>query len=193
MEAKDILEKVKLFFNELVAPAVPAAAAAPPAADAAKEYELKIGGKVTIDKLEVGGVVMIDGAPAVAGDIELADGTMITVGDNGVISEIKPGMPAEPPAPDMGAQFSEFKTSAETKFAAYENKFAAYEQRFADYEVKMSKATKVIEQLLQLSQLIVEAPAAAADPGVKSPAAFTEKPELQKFIDARKQLKQSNN
>jgi len=170
MEAKEILEKVKLFFNELIAP-TPAPT---------PEYELKIGGKVTIDKLEVGGMVMIDDAPALPGDIELTDGTMITVGDNGVISAITAPTAAPAPGMDMGEKFTAFETTTNEKFAAYETKFAAYEQRFADYEAKMSKANKVIEELLKLSTLIVEAPAAAPD-GSASTAGFAAEPEKKKY------------
>ena len=77
MEAKLILEKVKQYFADLTAPVT---AAAPPV-----EYEVAGGGMATIDKLEVGGVVLIYGAPALPGDLELADGTKITIVDNGVI------------------------------------------------------------------------------------------------------------
>lgn len=175
MEAKEILEKVKLYFTELMAPA------APPAPDEpapAKEYELKDGGKVMIDKLEEGGIVIIDGNPALPGDMELADGTKITVADNGVITVIEMAKPAEPAAPDpsveMATKFASFETMTNEKFANYETKFSAYEQRFADYEVKMKKANKVIEELLNLSQLIVDAPAAAADPAVRKPGEFKE-------------------
>lgn len=165
MEAKEILQQVKLFFNDLINPAPAPVAAADPAAP--KEYELKIGGKVMIDKLEAGGIVMIDGAPALPGDIELMDGTMITVGDNGVISEIKTATPADTPpaAPDeMGAKFTAFETSANEKFASYEAKFTAYETRFAATELQLAKATKVIDKLLELNTLLVEAPAGNPDP-----------------------------
>jgi len=166
MEAKEILAKLKQAFNDLVAPAATAPAPAA-AADAPKEYEIAGGGKCMIDKLEAGGIVLIDGAPALPGDLELADGTKLTVGDNGVISAITPATPAAPDAPapdDMSAKFSALETMATEKFAAYETKFSAYEQRFADYEVKLGKANKVIEQLLQLSTVLVEKPAAPADP-----------------------------
>jgi hypothetical protein len=173
MEAKEILEKVKLFFNDLVAPTT-VAAAVPPVASApvtamAKEYELEGGGTVTIDKMEVGGIVMIDGSPALPGDIKLADGTAITIADNGMIEVIT--MPSEEAAPvveDMTAKFAAFQSLTTEKFANYETKFSAYEQRFADYEVKMKKANKVIEELLKLSTLIVEAPSQAHDPAVRT-------------------------
>jgi len=173
MEAKEILEKVKLFFNDLVAP-TSVAAAVPPATSAptmANEYELESGGTVTIDKLEVGGIVMIDGAPALPGDIKLVDGTAITIADNGMIDAITMGTgiePANPMVTDMTAKFSAFESFTNEKFANYETKFSAYEQRFADYEVKMKKANKVIEELLKLSTLIVEAPSALPDSAVRT-------------------------
>ena len=175
MEAKEILQKVKQYFNEL---------AAAPEVDKmieATEYELKDGGKVMIDKLEVGGVVMIDGNAALPGEAELVDGSKMTIGDNGVITEIKLGMPKEEeeeemiePIQDMSSKFAAFETLTSEKFANYEIKFSAYEQRFADYEVKMKKANKVIDELLKLSTLLVEAPVQAPDNSVRTSNAFKE-------------------
>lgn len=174
MDAKEILGKVKQLFADLTAPAAPAPAPAA-AADAPKEYEIAGGGKCMVDKLDVGGIVMIDGAPALPGDLELADGTKITVGDNGVISAVTPGAaaPPAPPAPpsgeDMGAKFTQLETATNEKFTAYEAKFSAYEQKFADYDAKLAKQNEMIEKLLQFGQLIVDKPAAPADPGVRKP------------------------
>jgi hypothetical protein len=173
MEAKEILQKVKQYFNEL---------AAAPEVDKmieATEYELKDGGKVMIDKLEVGGVVMIDGNAALPGEAELVDGSKMTIGDNGVITAIevvKPEEPSmeEPVVEDMSSKFAAFETLTSEKFANYEIKFSAYEQRFADYEVKMKKANKVIDELLKLSTLLVEAPVQAPDNSVRTSNAFKE-------------------
>ncbi len=174
MEAKEILTKVKHLFNELMAPAAPAAPAAPMI-----EYEVKDGGKVSIDKMEAGGTVMIDGVLAVPGILELEDGTKLTIVDNGIIESIEmPGMPAEPVVPempeDMGAKFSAFESSTNEKFAAYETKLSAYEQRFAanelqlgEYKTELVKHKEMIEKLLQFGQLMVDAPAAPADPATK--------------------------
>jgi len=170
MEAKEILQKVKQYFNEL---------AAAPEVDKmieATEYELKDGGKVMIDKLEVGGIVMIDGNAALPGEAELVDGSKMTIGDNGVITAIEVAMPEEvaPVMEDMGTKFAAFETLTSEKFANYEIKFSAYEQRFADYEVKMKKANKVIDELLKLSTLLVEAPVQAPDNSVRTSNAFKE-------------------
>lgn len=173
MEAKEILQKVKQYFNEL--------AAAPEVEPMAEptEYELKDGGKVMIDKLEVGGIVMIDGNAALPGEAELVDGSKMTIGDNGVITSIEVAMPEEPAMEepveeDMSSKFAAFETLTSEKFANYEIKFSAYEQRFADYEVKMKKANKVIDELLKLSTLLVEAPVQAPDNSVRTSNAFKE-------------------
>lgn len=175
LDAKSALEKIKQLFNELTAP-VAAAAPAPPA-PTVTEYDLKDGGKVAIDKLEVGGIVMIDGAPALVGDLELADGTKITVGDNGVIAAIEtmaaPEAPAEPEM-DMGAKFSAFEQSATEKFSQYEARFSANEAKFAEYEAKLSKASEMIEKLLQFGQLMVEKPQAAPDAAARTSNTFKE-------------------
>lgn len=176
MDAKEILGKVKQLFADLTAAPAPTPAPTPaPLADAPKEYEIAGGGMCMIDKLDVGGIVMIDGAPALPGDLELADGTKLTVGDNGVISSVTPGAAAPPAsqAPtsgeDMGAKFTALEASTNEKFMAYEAKFSAYEQRFAAYEEKLSKQNEMIEKLLAFGQLIVDKPQAPADPGVRKP------------------------
>jgi hypothetical protein len=173
MEAKEILQKVKQYFNELAA-----APEVEPMAEAT-EYELKDGGKVMIDKLEVGGIVMIDGNAALPGEAELVDGTKMTIGDNGVITAIEVVTPEaapveEPIVEDMGTKFAAFESLTAEKFANYETKFSAYEQRFADYEVKMKKANKVIDELLKLSTLLVEAPTQAPDAAVRNTNSFVE-------------------
>lgn len=175
MTAKEIIEKVKILFTELTTP--PAApVAAPLAAPVVTEYDLKDGGKVSIDKLEVGGIVMIDGNPSLPGDLELADGTKLTVADNGVISAVTPGAAAPPAAHemDMATKFASFETSATEKFTSYEAKFTAYEQRFAAnelqfeaYKTELAKYKTMIEQLLQFGKLMVEKPAALPDPAVR--------------------------
>jgi len=176
MEAKEILLRVKEFFNELTQKQPE-----PTAPVKMSDYQLKDGGTVQIEEMQVGGVVMIDGAPALPGELELADGTKIVVGENGVISEIKPASempPAELPEMDMGSKFAAFEQMTAGKFSEYESKFAAYESKFADYEVKLGKATKVIEELLKLSTILAEAPATTPDPVVKAPANFKEEKKI---------------
>jgi hypothetical protein len=57
---------------------------------ASPTYTLKDGTPVTISALELGGTVMVGDAKAPVGEHELSDGTVITVDENGVITNIKP-------------------------------------------------------------------------------------------------------
>lgn len=91
---KAIADIKKLLFGDEPAPA-PA-----PAPMAAVEYKLQDGTAVSIDKLEVGGVVTIAGAVAPDGEYCLEDGTCITVAV-GVISAVTPPAAAEPVAEEM--------------------------------------------------------------------------------------------
>ena len=182
MEAKELLTKIRQVFAEFNAPAP-----APAAPVTVSDYELKIGGMVSIDKLEVGGVVMIDGNPAIPGELELVDGTILVIGDNGVITEIKKSqeMPEVPmPDSELGkaandlSRFDAFETLTNKKFASYEAKFAAYETRFAAYEEKLNQSKQMIEQLLQFGKIMVEKPIVAPDASVKTSNAFkADKPE----------------
>ena len=152
MNTKEILEKLKATFAEMVNGATAPETA--PEMVAPVKAKLKDGTEVEITELGVGGVVTIAGQPAPAGEHTLEDGTVIVVGENGVISELKPVTPV---VEDMSAKFSAFETATNEKFSAYEAKFA-------DYEARLGKATKVIEGLLSLTQTLAEQPTGTPDP-----------------------------
>jgi hypothetical protein len=163
MTAKEILSQLRATFNELV----------PSSAIKLIYATLADGTAVLITDLAVGGVVTINGAPAPAGEHTLSDGTVLEVGDNGAILEIKApeAAPAAAPPAAMESQFAE-------KFAAFETatseKFAAYEAKFSDYEAKLAKATTLIDGLLTLTQKLAEMPTGTPDQAVQSSAAFSE-------------------
>ena len=172
MQPKEIIEKLKLTFNELIN-------AQPTSAPIAMmETTLVDGTPVSITDLVVGGVVTINGTPAPVGEHTLVDGTIIVVGDNGAITEIKVAAEAPeevaPAVEDMGAKFSAFELSTSEKFTSYESKFAAYEQRFSDYEGRLDKATKVIEALLNVTATLAETPTGIPDAAVKTSNNFKE-------------------
>jgi hypothetical protein len=168
MTPKEIIEKLRLTFNELVNNAdVPAVETTVPEAVMPMIHKLKDGTEVEITEMGVGGVVTIQGVPAPVGDHELEDGTVITVGDNGAITAIVPVATEPAMVEDMSAKFSAFELSTNEKFASYEAKFA-------DYEAKLKKATKVIEGLLNLTQTLAEAPTGTPDPIVKTTNNFKE-------------------
>jgi hypothetical protein len=160
MQAKEIIEKLKLTFNELVGQ---------PAPVALMDATLEDGTPVKITELTVGGIVTINDVPAPVGEHKLSDGTKIVVGENGAITEIEAPeqAPVAPAAEDMGAKFSAFESVTNEKFSSYEAKFASYETRFADYEVKLSKATTIIKGLINLTKELSEAPTGMVDPAAQ--------------------------
>ena len=170
MTPKEIIEKLRLTFNELVNNAEVPTVETAPEMIVPTMAKLKDGTEIEISEMGVGGIVTIQGVPAPVGDHQLEDGTTITVGDNGAITAIVPSevMPEEPAmVEDMSAKFSAFELSTNEKFASYEAKFA-------DYEAKLKKATKVIEGLLNLTQTLAEAPTGTPDPIVKTTNNFKE-------------------
>jgi hypothetical protein len=135
------------------------------------------GTEIEVTEMGVGGIVTINGTPAPVGDLQLEDGTILTVGDNGAITVIEPSAPmTEDMAKKLKMEevFNAFQTSTNQKFSDYEAKFTAYETKFADYEAKLSKATQVIEGLLNLTQTLAETPTGVPDASVKSSANFKE-------------------
>ena len=166
MEAKDILNKVKEYFNALTAPA-PVAPVVAPIVRSAPAYTLADGTAVNISNLQPGGTITIVGAdgiesPAPAGEHTLSDGTVLVVAEGGIISEVRPvAAPVEPPAMDMGqlqAQFDELK-EANTALRA---EFAAYQEN----------SNKVLGELVALCTELAKEPVAPADPAVSKKPTF---------------------
>ena len=176
-DAQTILEKVQQFFVELVkedqsfavAPEMAPVSGTPEMAVKMMDAKLADGTMVQVTELAVGGIVTIEGMPAPVGEHKLEDGTIIVVGDNGAIMEIKPATTEEvaPVVEDMSAKFAAFEN-------ATNEKFAAYEEKFAQYETKLTQANKVIEGLMQISKMLVEAPQGTPDASVKTSNAFAD-------------------
>ena len=186
-QAQNILNKVSMFFAELVGnESMPMPSGETAAPVKMMEAKLKDGTIVEVTELAVGGIVTIEGVPAPVGEHTLESGDMIVLGDNGVIMEIKPKKEDEvsvevevPVVEDMSAKFAAFESATNEKFTAYESKFA-------QYEAKLVQANKVIEGLMQISKMLVEAPQSAPDAGVKTSNAFADqkldaKSEFEKF------------
>jgi hypothetical protein len=175
----DILKEIK----EKFIGTVPAPAPAAPQV-LATDYTLTDGTPVSIDKLEVGGIVLVNGVAAPAGDHELSDGTKITVGEGGVISAIAPVAEEVPAAPDFSSQFAAY----DEKFATYATKFEAYEQRFTEMGSQLSNANATIVQLVSIVEQLAKAP--TADPVGENKSNFkTQKVEM--ASDKRKTLAES--
>lgn len=93
MSTKDAIEKIKamLFGDMEKQVAVPA----PAEPQKFEDYKLKSGAVVSIDKLEVGGSVTLEGAPAPDGEHELDNGKVIMT-SGGLITEVKEANGASP-------------------------------------------------------------------------------------------------
>ena len=171
MEAKEIIQKLRITFNELVNPTQPLAFI---------KAVLMDGTEIEVTEMAVGGIVTIMGVPAPMGEHQLQDGSVIIVGDNGAITEIKAAQVEEvaPVMEDMSAKFSAFESATNEKFSSYEVKFSAYETKFADYENKLNKANQVIEGLLNLTATLAETPTGVPDAAIKTNTQFKEEKKI---------------
>jgi hypothetical protein len=149
MNATELLKKIKAVFEDVQPTVEPAAAVAPVVE--MKEYSLKDGTKVMIDKLEPGGkVATVDAngaqTQAAEGEYILADGSTIEVDATGLITEVSPGGEVETePMPEM---------MTKTEFSVAENSLKD-ELKLAKDELKALKAAfkdlvSLVEQSLEL-------------------------------------------
>lgn len=86
MDIKEKLSKIKA----LVFGAEPNPAPEPAPAPAATDYKLKDGSMVSIDKLEVGGIVTVNGEPAADGEYVLEDGTNVQTSGGSIVELSSP-------------------------------------------------------------------------------------------------------
>lgn len=136
--AKEILQKIKAIFEEVPAPVEPVQMEA-------KEYSLADGTKVMIDKLEVGGLVTVEGNPAPEGTHMLADGSSVLLDAAGAIVAITPAEVEEPEMPEV---MQDARVDAlQTQLAAQEKEIAKQKQAFIE--------------LVSLVEKLAEEPAAA--------------------------------
>lgn len=153
MNPLEQLRKIKAFFND-----VPAAAPTEPAPVQLMEYTLEDGTVVMIDKLEAGGMVSIGDAPAPAGDHKLADGTVITVGEGGVISAVvAPAAPESEPE-DMTAQYTQRFSAIETKLQGFESALATATQENAALKETFAKQEALNQQFIQMFETLIKEP-----------------------------------
>lgn len=205
MKMKAAFEAAGLQFapgDPMPAPAPEAAPAAAPT-EAAKEYDLVSGGKVTIDSLEIGGKVTIkdeagNEAPAPAGEYELIDGTTINVDETGLISEISS---ATEEATDTAEEAPITETAAPAdmtseKIAALEAAIAELKKDAESKKAMMSeveaKFSKAISEMSDVIVGLINTPSASAteNPKDKFNAHVESKEEkMQRFLDRAKNLK----
>ena len=152
MNAKEALDKIRELFADAATNPEPEPA---PMKMEAKEYVLEDGTKVMVSELEVGGMVAVvkdDGSsvPAPAGDHKLADGTTITVAENGVITSVAmPAAPAEMPE-GMSAKFAEVEAAAASLRDTLKSENDALRAELESMNVKLRGLADVVSALVEM-------------------------------------------
>jgi hypothetical protein len=155
MTAKEALDKIRGLFADMP-PAEPAKQE--PAKMEAKEYVLEGGQKVLVSELEIGGMVQLvddagNTAPAPAGDHKLADGTTITLGENGLITAITvPNVEPEPtvePGEDMAAKFAAIESENAALRAAIDAQAAKFAEDLVATNDRIRTLADVFSAMMQ--------------------------------------------
>lgn len=128
------------------------------------EYQLADGSTVQIDKMEVGGAVMVNDAPVMDGEYQLADGTKMEV-VGGLIAEISaPEMPEAAPEVDMTAQFA----AIETRLQGFESALSAARQENADLKAAFTKQEELNQHFIKMFETMIKEPNTTPTESVKN-------------------------
>jgi hypothetical protein len=173
-----VLNELKAFKDKFFGDMPQPTPAAP--AQLGAEVLLKDGTPVMIDKMEVGGMVTINGAPAPAGEHELQDGTKLTVGEGGIIASIGAAT-AEPAPTDYSSQFAAY----EERLTTYESQFAEHTQAFQTLTQEFGQAKEQMRQLVEIVEKFMAQP--SADTTVGNQNQFNSQKEITKE-EKRKEL-----
>ena len=123
------------------------------------EVKLKDGTSLSVDKMEVGGIANVvsetGSVLAEAKDYEAEDGTIITVGVDGVISNIK----TVEVAPDMNKVTPEMLAALSARLAQVETKFVESQASNLALQTQLSSINSDQKVLLSAVELILNAPA----------------------------------
>ena len=206
MTPLEAIQKIQQMFTDngimpvAEAPAAQMAEESAQPIESVKEYVLMSGQKVLIDKLEIGGKVMIvdeagNQSPAPVGEHELADGTKIVLDEAGMIvevstpesdkveEEIMPDAPVEPSAEDMmKKKIEEMQKQLDEIKMSYDAKLAQQEARFSK---GISDLSDVLVQLINTpSAQATEQPKDKFNVHVESKEA-----KLERFLQFAKSIK----
>jgi uncharacterized coiled-coil protein SlyX len=189
MTTKEAVEKIKsMIFGDMVPaePVIPASGnmapnVAPQSGVESKfeDYKLKSGAVVSIDKLDVGGSVTLNGEPAPDGEHEFEDGTKIVVA-GGLITDVKkaevaPVVEVEVEAmKKLPGMFSEM----EQGFAAAKTDIAELRSTIAKQNGTIEKQAEALKQMFSLVETIANSSIEQPTEPVKS---FEEMSPLEKF------------
>ena len=203
MTPLEAILKIKSMFAEagvdVVVPVAEPAPIAEPSMDPieeSKEYKLKSGVTVVVDKLEVGGKVMIKDeagqlSPAPAGEHEMADGQIIVLDEAASIVEIKQpeAVEVEVEIPAEDPSEAELMKKKMDEMAKELEDMKKKQQMDADNVAKFSQAvhslTDIVVGLMQTPS--VEPTEAPKDKFNKHGESYAEK--VNKFLDLAKSIK----
>lgn len=196
MNYQETINKIKALF-EIGMPANPDVSGL-------TDYILQDGTKVSINKLEVGGLVTINGTPAPDGEHKVQDGTIVKTKE-GVIEEIT--SPAEEVEggnvnSDLGKDTEDKTMSTEmskkmeemaVKMADINAKCTSYESKMAETEAEMKKQKEAITMLTQMIEKMatmpVDQPAAMSTNQFTTQKAEDKEERFQSMVEAMKKLK----
>lgn len=158
MTPLEALLKIKEMFAEMPVQE-PTPEPTPETPSAFAEYNLASGAKVMIDKLEIGGkVVLIDEAgneaPAPAGEHMLADGTKITLDETGTIIELEAPEAEPEPAPSQEPTDVDLMKKKVAEMEIQIEEMKKMNQKMSD-ELN-STANKFSAALSQISDAVIE-------------------------------------
>lgn len=123
------------------------------------EVKLKDGTSLSVDKMEVGGIANVvsetGSVLAEAKDYEAEDGTIITVGVDGVIANIK----TVEVAPEMNQVTPEMLAALSARLAQVETNFAASQASNLALQTQLSSVNSDQKVLLSAVEIILNAPA----------------------------------
>lgn len=162
MNAQEAILKIRALFDDGQVAEAPAEVNLE-----AVEYSLMDGTKVMIDKLEIGGtVVLSDGNAAPQGEHILADGTSIQVDEAGVIIEIaspaEDMIPEEMPVEEMEKKMDELAAEFQAKVDILNFEKEELQTKLKDLT---EKTTQGFSQVLSLIEDMAKVP--SADPIAK--------------------------
>jgi len=143
------------------------------------EYKLKSGAVVSIDKLEVGGSVTLNGEPAPDGEHEFEDGSKIVVA-SGLITEVKKaeGAPVVEVEVEAMKKLPGMFSEMEQGFAAAKTDIAQLKQTIAEQKNTIDKQSETLKQMFHLVETIANTSVQQPTEKVKS---FEEMSALEKF------------
>lgn len=140
----------------------------PPVANLAKDYTLKDGTTtVNISEMKVGGVAMIGGVPAPAGEYELSDGTKCTIGEGGLITAITPaaGDPNMMTEQKVNELIGKALQAHQALMAEQKTKLESAEKIIGEQKTALGNQDKKIAGLFELvEELAKAAPDPVGDP-----------------------------